>query len=381
MQKRLNPEPEHFEWLSSFENELQAKLYLAYLEARMGGKRKTVDEHNFELNADHNLRALRKQIMDRSYRPGRSRAHIITNPVDREIFAASFSDRVIHHFLYDHVYEWWDKHFIEDAYSCRLGKGTKYGIERLDYHIRSASRNYKKKVWVLKLDIQGYFMSLPRKKLYERAIWGLDQQFEGKKTRLYWLLRFLWRVIIMDDPTKGAIKVGDLKAWLRIPASKSLFCQKPGIGIVIGNLTSQLLSNIYLDLLDRFVKFKLGYEHYGRYVDDFFIVVTEEQLPQLRKDVLAIEAYLKTLGLTLHPKKRSLQESSKGVPFLGAIVYHNHILPGRRVFKNAKKAFREVEMGLKDLNTVVSYMGHVKYMKNVEFLKLCFEAVGWEYSH
>lgn len=381
MQKRLKPEPEHFEWLKSFENRVQAKLYLAYLEARMGGKRKTVDEHNFELNADHNLRALRKQIMNRTYRPGRSRAHIITKPVDREIFAASFPDRVIHHFLYDHVYEWWDKHFIEDSYLCRLGKGTKYGIERLDYHIRSASQNYKKKVWVLKLDIQGYFMSLPRKKLYERAVWGLDQQFKGKKTQLYWLLKFLWRVIILDDPAKGAKKVGDLKDWKRIPACKSLFCQKPGIGIVIGNLTSQLLSNIYLDLLDRFVKFKLGYEHYGRYVDDFFIVVTEEQLPQLKKDVLAIEKYLETLGLTLHPKKRFLQESSKGVPFLGAIIYHNHILPGERVFKNAKQAFREVEMGQRDLNTVVSYMGHVRYMQNVKFLSMCFETVGWEYNH
>lgn len=185
----------------------------------------------------------------------------------------------------------------------------------------------------------------------------------------------------MDDPAKGAKKVGDLKAWKRIPACKSLFCQKPGIGIVIGNLTSQLLSNIYLDLLDRFVKFKLGYEHYGRYVDDFFIVVTEEQLPQLKKDVLAIEKYLKTMGLTLHPKKRFLQESSKGVPFLGAIVYHNHILPGERVFKNAKQAFREVEMGQRDLNTVVSYMGHVRYMQNVEFLRMCFETVGWEYNH
>ncbi len=380
MQKRLNPEPEQLEWLESFENKLQAELYLAYLEARVGGKRKTVNEHNFELNADYNLKVLRKQILERTYKPGRSRAHIVFKPVAREIFAASFADRVIHHFLYDHVYEWWDKHFIEDSYSCRLGKGTKYGIERLDHHIRSASQNYKKKVWVLKMDIQGYFISLPRQKLYERAVWGLDQQFKGKKTKLYRVLKFLWKVIILDDPVKGAKKVGDLRAWRKIPASKSLFKQMAGIGIVIGNLTSQLLSNIYLDQLDRFVKFRLGYKHYGRYVDDFFIVVTEEQLPQLKRDVIAIEKYLKIMGLTLHPRKRFLQESSKGVPFLGAIVYHNHIIPGQRVFKNAKEAFQEVEMGLKGKETVVSYMGHVKHMQSTEFLRLCFEAVGWDYN-
>ena len=381
LKKKINLEKDQKKWLKEIENRIQLGLYNAYVEARSGGKRKTQDEHKFELNADYNLKVLRKKILDRTYRPGRSRAHIIYNPVIREIFAASFSDRIIHHFIFDFVYDWWDRHFIEDSYSCRIGKGTKYGVERLDYHIRSASQNYKKKVWVLKLDIQGYFMSLPRKKLYERAIWGLEQQFHGKTSSLeFRVLKFLWRVIILDNPTKGAVKVGDLRAWQKIPASKSLFCQAKGIGIVIGNLTSQLLSNIYLDQLDRFVKFRLGYKHYGRYVDDFFIVVTEDQLPQLKKDVLAIERYLKTLGLTLHPKKRFLQESSKGVPFLGAIVYHNHIVPGQRMFKNAKKAFREVQMGMKGEESVVSYMGHAKFMNSENFLKLCFEAVGWDYN-
>ena len=368
------------EWMRSFEHRLQVALWMAYKEARKGGKRKTADEHRFELNADRNLKILRKALLSKEYKPSRSMAHIIHNPVIREIFAACFWDRVAHHLVFATVYPWWDRHLIDDAYSCRLGKGTKYGIERLDYHIRSASHNYARKVWVLKLDIQGYFMSLPRKRLYERAMWGLKQQFKGREdSKEFELMRFLWHEIIYDDPTHGAKKVGNLNAWRELPASKSLFGQPAGVGIVIGNLTSQLLSNIYLDQLDRFIVYTLGYKHYGRYVDDFYIVVTEDQLPQLKRDVKAIEAYLKTLGLTLHPRKRVLQESSKGVSFLGATVYHNHIIPGKRMMKNAKQAFHEVEMGMRGVETVTSYMGHAKYMNSREMLKKCFDAVGWEY--
>ena len=159
-------------WLTKYENRLQLALYVAYLEARKGGKRSTRDEQMFELNADENLKLLRKAILDKTYRPSRSSAHIIYNPVIREIFAATFRDRVVHHLIFDTVYDWWDKRMIEDAYSCRVGKGTLYGIQRLDHHIRAVSHNYARKAYILKLDIQGYFMSLPRRELYERAIWG-----------------------------------------------------------------------------------------------------------------------------------------------------------------------------------------------------------------
>ena len=100
------------EWLRKFENRLLFALYVAYLEARKGGKRGTKDEHRFELNADENLIKLRDDILAKTYRPSRSTAHIIHNPVIREIFAATFRDRVVHHLIFDTVYDWWDKRFI-----------------------------------------------------------------------------------------------------------------------------------------------------------------------------------------------------------------------------------------------------------------------------
>ncbi len=380
--RQITISKEDSSWLEkTFENRLQLALYVAYIEARTGGKRKTKDEHKFEINADQNLKILRKMILEKTYEPSRSTAHIIHNPVVREIFAASFVDRVAHHLVFDLVYEWWDRHFIEDSYSCRTGKGTLYGIQRLDHHIRSASHNYARKVYVLQMDIKGYFMSLPREKLYQRAIWGLDRQFKGRTNCLeYEMLKSLWYKIIFDNPTHGAKKVGDLKGWDLLPDSKSLFKQRAGVGIVIGNLTSQLLSNIYLDQLDRFVVHKLGYRHYGRYVDDFFIVATEEELPQLKRDIGAIKEYLKTIDLTLHPRKIKLQESSHGVAFLGAVVYHNHIVPGKRLKRNLNAACREVAAGRKDTETIVSYMGHLKYLSSKTVLKETFLKVGWDYK-
>lgn len=365
----------------SFESQLELALYLSYLNARKGGKRRTHDEHDFEINAFTNLQYLKQDIINKTYLPSRSSAHIITKPVIREIFAAPFRDRIIHHLIFDSVYDWWDHHFIYDSYSCRLDKGVLFGIKRLDHHIRSVSENYRQPAYVLKLDIQGYFMSLPRKELYQRAIWGLDRQFRGRtNSREYSTLKLLWHRTIMDDPVKGAKKKGDLSAWQDLPPSKSLFNQPPGQGIVIGNLTSQLLSNIYLDQLDRFITLDLGYKHYGRYVDDFYIVVTASQLPQLKRDLHAIDEYLKLLGLTLHPKKRLLKDSKYGIPFLGATIYNDHIIPGSRLVKNAKRAMKEVVASERTLDSVPSYMGHLKYFNSLTTIKQIFEHTGWDYQ-
>lgn len=321
-----------------------------------------------------------QSLLDRTYRPSRGTAHIIYNPVIREIFAASFRDRVIHHWIYDIIYDWWDRRFIIDSYSCREGKGTKFGIERLAHHIQAASDNYRRKVYVIKLDIQGYFMSLPRKRLYERVVWGLDRQFEGNYGAKYELVKFCLAQTIFDDPCRDVKKKGWPQDWRHLPPTKSLFTQPAGVGMVIGNLTSQLLSNIYLDQLDRFVTLDLGWKHYGRYVDDFFFVVTEEELAQAKADILKIEKYLKELGLVLHPQKRTVQPASHGVPFLGAVVYPGRIIPGRRVWRNAETAFEEVMEGRRNPDSVVSYLGHMKYFRSATAIKGAFSKVGWEYE-
>ena len=341
---------------------LEKELKRAYYAAR-ASKTSKPGVIAFDKIAKLEIAALAKEIHARTYTPRPSTAFIVNKPVKREIFAAQFRDRVVHHFLFNQVNKWWDARFIEDNYSCRVGKGTLYGIRRLDHHIRSVSCNYTKPAYILKLDLQGYFMSLDRKKLYQRATWGLDRQFPYGGY-CYQLCKFLWKVIIFNDPLKDVVLNCPRSAWKGLPPSKSLFHQKEGRGIAIGNLTSQLLSNMYLDQLDRFVTLELGFKHYGRYVDDFFIVLGSKD--ELIKATTVIERYLqRSLLLTLHPHKRHLQECNKGVAFLGAVIYPFRIHPGKRLKNNLLASLANPDCSTA---TEASYRGLVKHYKNKKLL-------------
>jgi hypothetical protein len=346
---------ERIQWLSK-------ELDKAYRRARLG-KTKTPQVVEFDKVAKTELDALAQEIHGRTYAPRPSTAFIVNKPVKREIFAADFRDRVVHHFLFNQVNGWWDARFIEDNYSCRKGKGTLYGIRRLDHHIRSVSRNYTRPAYVLKLDLQGYFMSLDRKKLYSRAVWGLDRQFPDRGYA-YQICKFLWKVIIFNDPLKDVLLSCPRTAWKGLPPSKSLFRQPKGRGIAIGNLTSQLLSNIYLDQLDRFVTLELGFRHYGRYVDDFYIVSTGKS--QLVTAMRNIEQYLEMqLRLKLHPYKRHLQECHRGISFLGAVVYPYRMHAGKRLKCNLLAALSSPDCSRE---TEASYRGLVKHFRHSRLL-------------
>ena len=362
----------------SFRDWLLQELTEAYLAARKG-KRTTGDEHVFEMNAFENLINLRDTILNRTYVPSRGIAFITRKPVIREIFAAPFRDRVVHHFLFNSVASWWDRRLIPDCYSCRVGKGTWYGIYRLAKHMRATSENYKIKTFVIKLDIRGYFMSLSRDRLFERICWGLDRQFP-ERDQLYDTLRFLWQQIIFDNPVKDVTRKGGPRDWRDLPRAKSLFCQPPGKGIVIGNLSSQLLSNIYLSALDRYMTITLGYKHYGRYVDDFYFFVQAKDLPKALEDIKHIELFLKNLGLTLHPNKRYIQPIERGVPFLGTRIYPGHIIVGERIDHNFRICIRDFQSGHKDVQSIVSYLGFLKNLNDQKYLKKLFDDMGWDYN-
>ncbi len=359
-------------------------LVRAFEDARKG-KIKTYDEHRFEINWHLNLQKLLRSILERRYRPSPSKAFVIEKPMVREIFAAPFRDRIVHHFLYNMCAGWWDRHFIYDSYSCRIGKGTLFAQNRIRKMMQQASNGYRNETFVAKLDLKGYFMSLPRQKLYERVKWGLDQQFGKYKNdpmghQIYLICDFLWRQIIFDDPAKKARRCGPRSDWNpdHLPPSKSLFGQVPGLGIVIGNLTSQLMSNIYLDMLDRFVKFDLGYKYYGRYVDDFIIIVPASEKEKLLKDIRKIEKFLKEeLELTLHPKKRYFQSIYNGVEFVGAKICPHCLLPSKRLDRNFRNAANKFAYGYADIDSIVSYLGIMCHMSSGKLKEDVFDKFGW----
>jgi len=308
------------------------ELRKAYMDARRH-KRSTINQLKFERDLESGLLSLETELSERTYELRPSVCFINELPVKREIIAADFRDRVVHHFLYNRIYPVFDKKFIYDSYSCRVGKGTLFGINRARRFLRSCG-SFGGEVWVLRLDIQGYFMAINREILFKLITDGLGgRRFRGSEDTD--LTDFLIRKTVFNDPLKNARFRSPSSAWDDLPKDKSLMNSARNCGLPIGNLTSQLFANIYLNPLDHFVKRELKIKHYGRYVDDMLLVHRDKSV--LLGAVSLIREFLsKNLNLTLHPRKIKLQLAGKGFAFLGAYIYPNRVAAGRRIVRNFK---------------------------------------------
>ena len=211
----------------------------------------------FEKDLFGNLVSLCDELYERRYKPLPSVCFIIEDPKKREVFAANFRDRIVHHLYYNYTYDMFNSTFIEDSYSCRLGKGTHYGINRLSKHIRKETDNYTKTAYALKMDIKGYFIHIDRNLLLDIVINLLDKMKhrlipnnEGRERYCDKIdiefVKYLSREIIMLNPVKNCIMKSSYDKWADLDYSKSLFHTKENCGLPIGNLTSQLFSNLYL---------------------------------------------------------------------------------------------------------------------------------------
>jgi hypothetical protein len=318
-------------------------------------KRNTINQLKFERNLERELLSLERELRTRAYELRPSVCFINELPVKREIIAADFRDRVVHHFLYNRIYPVFDRKFIYDSYSCRVGKGTLFGINRARRFLSACGARCAE-VWVLRLDIRGYFMAIDRNILFDLIMNGLGKAAAcGSEDSD--LTRFLIRKTVFNDPLKNARFRSPRGAWGDLPRDKSLMNSAPNCGLPIGNLTSQLFANIYLNKLDHFVKRELKIKYYGRYVDDMLLVHGDKRV--LLRSVSRIREFLsKELKLTLHPRKIKLQTADKGFAFLGAYVYPCGIAAGRRIVRNFKNClFNPVPDPVRQDARVGSYLG------------------------
>lgn len=362
-------------------------LFQAYFDARKN-KRNTINALAFEKHYEANLFALCDEITEFSYKPKPSICFVVDKPVKREIFAADFRDRVIHHFIYNYISPVFEKVFINDCYSCRIGKGTHYGIKRIDHFIRSCSQNYSKDCYILKLDIKGYFMSINKNLLFKLV----KEELLKQKFKIDFdltLILYLIKETIFNDPREKCIIKGKKNDWGGLPQTKSLFFAKNNCGLPIGNLTSQLFGNIYLNKFDHWVKQNLQIKYYGRYVDDFVLV--HENKDYLQSCIQQIDSYLKeSVALTLHPDKIYFQHYSKGLKYIGAVIMPHRIYIANRtkgnfhiavnkqnlIARSHKPSLEEQAAFLSSLN---SYLGILKHFKTYKIRKkMAFKNLsGW----
>jgi RNA-directed DNA polymerase len=334
-------------FLMDWEKKLLQDLFRAYYDTRKN-KRNTFNALAFEVDLESNLLELHQELLQGTYKIRRSICFINFKPVQREIFAAHFRDRIIHHLLYNYLQPVFEPGFIKDSYSCRIGKGTHYGIQRVQKFTRKCTHNFSRPAFVLKLDILGYFMRMDRNILFEKLlskINGSHKTYPFDKD----LIQKLLQLVIFNDPTENCIIKGKRSDWNGLPPSKSLFHAAAGKGLPIGNLTSQFFGNVYLNSFDHFVREKLEIPLYGRYVDDMVLIHQEKK--HLKKALYEIKNYLKNeLELEVHPRKIYLQEVSKGFPFLGTYIKPYRIYSGKRLKKNFFQTIHQWNSSLEKRN-------------------------------
>ncbi|MEK9175707.1 MAG: reverse transcriptase/maturase family protein [Patescibacteria group bacterium] len=291
----------------------------------LSGKRKRKDVEQFSLQLLSNIFVLNSELVSKVYRHGPYHAFKINDPKPRDIHKASVRDRLLHHAIYRILYLHLDQKFIFDSFSCRRAKGTHRAMNRFRDYARIVSCNHTRTAWVLKCDIRKFFTSIDHR-----------------------VLKSILRRYIKEDDTM----------WLLSKVIDSFHTKdRKCVGLPLGNLTSQLLANVYMNDFDHFLKRKLKIKHCVRYADDF--VILHESKKYLESIVPTISRFLETeLKISLHPNKVFIKTIAPGVDFLGWVHFPNH-----RVLRTAtkKRMLRNVQAKDGKIETVQSYLGMLSH--------------------
>jgi retron-type reverse transcriptase len=320
------------------------ELVQAYFDCRRN-KRNTITALAFEQNLERNLFNLFEALVDGSYRPGKSTCFVITRPKPREVWAADFRDRIVHHLFYNRISPRFYASFINDSCACIPGRGTQYAAQRLEAKIRSVTQNWSRPAHYLKLDIANFFVAIDKQILRE--------QIAAKVTEPWWMA--LADVILFHDPRSDYEFRGTPDMIELVPPHKRLTNQPDGLGLPIGNLSSQFFANIYLNALDQFCKHQIGARHYIRYVDD--MVLLHESPQWLNAAHARIAEFLPVrLNAHLNPRKTILQPVDRGVDFVGQVIKPWSRTTRRRTVKAAMQRVKDV-CPSDVLKTANSYFG------------------------
>jgi len=288
-----------------------------------------------------NVLGLHQDLAAGAYRHGGYHHFRISDPKPRDIHKASVRDRLVHHALYRKLYPFFDRTFVSDSYSCRLGKGTHRAMNRFRAFAYQVSKNDTRTCWVLKCDIRKFFASIDHETL----------------------------VRILRD------RITDQRLLALLANIIGSFCSTPGVaqkGLPLGNLTSQLLVNIYMNEFDQFVKHKLKARHYIRYADDF--VILSHDRTHLLKTLPYMEVFLRDrLKLHMHPDKVSIGTLASGIDFLGWVHFPDH-----RVLRTSTKRrmFRRIKETGSKKETLHSYLGLLSHWNGHKLQQRCCALAG-----
>ncbi|RJQ34270.1 hypothetical protein C4568_02905 [Candidatus Parcubacteria bacterium] len=285
-----------------------------------------------------NILTLHRELKEGTYKHGSYKAFKINDPKPRDIHKATVRDRLVHHAIYRQLYQFFDRTFIADSYSCRQGKGTHKALNRFREFAYKVSRNHTKTCWVLKCDIKKFFASIDQTILLSIiSLYTPDQRIKD-------LIKEIMSSFCSCCMTRTL--------W---PIGQNIRMRHKGLPL--GNLTSQLLVNVYMNEFDQYMKHKLKAKHYIRYADDFVILSRDKQ--ELQRIGRYIALFLRQrLKLELHPDKVFIKTFASGVDFLGWIHFPDH-----RVLRTSTKRrmVKRTEGADEESPTLRSYLGLLKH--------------------
>lgn len=321
-----------FQELVSWDN-----LNIAWANFRLG-KTKKLDTIEFRSNLRSNLNAIQKELKSKTYKHSKYATFYVKDPKLRKINKACVKDRIVHHALFRKLYYIFDRAFIFDSYSCRIKKGTHRAVRRLNDFFKKESQNNTKICWALKCDIRKFFDNIDQKILINL----IRQRVKDKN--VIWLIEVI------------------LKSFEN--------------GLPLGNITSQLFANIYLNQLDQFVKHRLRVKYYIRYSDDFVILNVNKQC--LENLISQIDKFLQdTLKLSLHSNKIVIKKYYQGIDFLGYVSFPSYIIlrlkTKKRILKKIKSKIKDWKSGKLEYQSfnqsMQSYLGVLKHCNSEKIKK------------
>lgn len=311
-------------------------LYGCWLKAKRN-KGHSLRIQRFEADALNYLTTIQKRLRERTYTFGEYKTFTVREKKFRDVVDAPMKDRVVHWMLYQYLLPIWQPRFIHDTFGNLPGRGSHAAVDRVAQFARRESNQ-----WVLQLDISKYFYSVPHAQLKSRALRYIGDHDVRKL------------IISLVD----SYRTGD--NYDHLFAKNSAYRTNPNKGMPIGNLSSQLFANIYLNDLDHWLKETLRVSCYARYVDD--MVILGESKEQMQMLCQAIMNKLSNDGLTIHPKKIRIAPVASGISFLGYVICPQHVSAGAYIRGRYHRTLRQHESGIYDrsqaLNSYKAALAH-----------------------
>ena len=382
-------------------------VWIAYHDC-LRGKMTSTQALEYMQKAETDIPQLAYELWMGTYKPGTSTCFLVRYPKWREVFAANFRDRIVHHWICLRLEPMFEHRFRSQgdlSFNCRKGYGTDKAVAHLAEEMKRVSDNYHKPAWVFKGDIVGFFMSIDKDLLWyllERFINRWRKRYERgfcvgvEEESMYWdILTRTTKAVVMHHPELDCVLNSEYYLWERhMEPNKSLFTSPTGEPI--GNLTTQLFANFLMSHFISYVKYVFRGKNFGmaQFVDDFALVCDDLQF--LVNGIPKISDFLRDkLKLCLHKDKRYLQPVSHGILFVGTFIK-----PGRNYLSNRTLGrmrerckgygrFFEEELvdatKLQRIEEVLnSYFGFCKNRRTYNFRNECIENLGdnfWKYFY